>query len=154
MGMDVFGINPELKSERPTAPDWDTATDEQQNKYFRESAKWEAENPGYYFRNNMWHWRPLWEYICFVCSEILTEEDMNAGHYNDGHKINKKKAKKIAHRLEGLLIDGAVQRYADERQVQLDALSEDDWAKNYPFSIENVEEFLAFVKESGGFKIC
>ena len=79
---------------------------------------------------------------------------MNAGHYNDGHKINKKKAKKIAHRLEGLLIDGAVQRYADERQEQLDALSEDDWAKNYPFSIENVEEFLAFVKESGGFKIC
>ena len=152
MGMDIFGINPEIKSQRPEI-DWETATEEQKDKYLEASAEWDAENPGYYFRNNVWHWRPLWEYICFVCSEILTEEDITSGHYNDGHKINKEKAETIAHRLEGLLIDGAVQRYADERQKRLDQLPEDDWDRSYPFSVENVEHFLAFVRESGGFTI-
>jgi len=52
MGMDVYGINPELKSEKPEI-DWDTATDEQKDKYFEASAKWEAENPGVYFRNTL-----------------------------------------------------------------------------------------------------
>ncbi len=28
------------------------------------------------------------------------------------------------------------------------------WEKHYPFSVENVQEFVDFLKESGGFEIC
>ena len=28
------------------------------------------------------------------------------------------------------------------------------WVTNYPFDVENVQEFVAFLKECGGFQIC
>ena len=40
-------------------------------------------NPDKYFRNNVWWWRPLWDYVCNTCYDILSEKDMNAGSYND-----------------------------------------------------------------------
>ena len=30
----------------------------------------------------------------------------------------------------------------------------DNWAKSYPFSVDNAVEFAKFAKESGGFQIC
>ena len=30
----------------------------------------------------------------------------------------------------------------------------DPFAKSYPFSVENLQEFIEFVKNSGGFRIC
>tara|TARA_R100000655_G_scaffold105138_1_gene153080 strand:+ start:926 stop:1390 length:465 start_codon:yes stop_codon:yes gene_type:complete len=154
MGMDLFGQNPKINSQAPQEINWDKSTDEEQDKYLKAYSKWQAENPGNYFRNNVWHWRPLWEYICFVCDDTLTKEDVESGNYNDGHLINKTKAEAIAHKLETLLLEGSVQRYADKRQEHLDQLDKDDWDKNYPFSVDNVKEFLAFVRDSGGFKIC
>ena len=148
MGMDVFGINPELKSQRPIMPDWDTATDEQKDKYFEETQKWEAENPGGYFRNNVWHWRPLWDYVCLACGDTMTTSDLEAGHYNDGHEIDAEQCEVIVERLEFLLKIGAVAKYEVERKTQ------DKESEDYPFDEENVIEFVNFVKHSGGFKIC
>ena len=148
MGMDVYGINPELKSDRPIMPDWDTATDEQKDKYFEASLQWEAENPGVYFRNNVWHWRPLWDYVCLACGDTMTTSDLEAGHYNDGHEIDAEQCAVIVERLEFLLKIGAVAKYEVERKVQ------DKESEDYPFDEENVIEFVNFVKHSGGFKIC
>ena len=103
MVMDVYGINPELKSDRPIMPDWDTATDEQKDKYFEASLQWEAENPGVYFRNNVWWWRPLWDYVYQLNDDILTEEDHELGHSNSGHEITEAQCDGICKRLtEGL----------------------------------------------------
>ena len=142
MGMDVYGINPKIKSEKPEI-NWDTATDEQKDKYFEASDKWEAENPGVYFRNNVWHWRPLWDYVCMACGDTMTEDDLHAGHHNDGHVIDAEQCEVIVERLEFLLKIGAVAKYEVEREDE-----------NYPFDEENVRDFLNFVKHSGGFEIC
>ena len=58
---------------------------------------------GEYFRNSVWWWRPLWDYVCDVCRDILTKKDKDAGHYNDGHRIDSHKAAQIAERLLVLL---------------------------------------------------
>ena len=146
MGMDVCGINPELKSEKPEI-DWDTATDEQKDNYIEASAKWEAENPGVYFRNNVWHWRPLWDFVCMACGDTLTTDDLHAGHHNDGHEIDADQCEVIVERLEFLLKIGSVAKYEVERKVH-------DTDEDYPFDEENVIDFLNFVKHSGGFRIC
>lgn len=68
MGMDIYGRNPKLKSKKPEI-DFTTASDEAKKIYFEENDKWEKENPGYYFRANVWSWRPinfLLDYVNFM----------------------------------------------------------------------------------------
>ena len=55
---------------------------------------WDDDNPGRYFRNNVWFWRPLWQFVCASCDNVLTEKDMDRGSFNDGHKISKTKMTK------------------------------------------------------------
>ena len=154
MGMDVFGLNPKLKSEPPKI-DWESKPSrEETDAYFEAKAKWETENPGYYFRNNVWWWHPLWDFVCISCGDFMTEEDAKEGHHNGGHEIDEETAEKIVERLTFLLKVGGVKKFEEERKAQLEALPEDDFNRNYPFSVENVEEFVKFVKESGGFQIC
>jgi hypothetical protein len=152
--MDVFGLNPKLKSEPPKI-DWDSKPSrEETDAYFEAKAEWETENPGYYFRNNVWWWHPLWDFVCLSCGDFMTEEDNEHGHHNSGHEIDEETAEKIVERLTFLLKVGGVKKYEEERQAHLEALPEDDFNRNYPFSVENVEEFVEFVKNSGGFQIC
>jgi hypothetical protein len=58
MGMDIFGISPKLVGEKPEI-DWENADDSDKKLYFQELEKWENNNPGHYFRANVWSWRPL-----------------------------------------------------------------------------------------------
>lgn len=154
MGMDVYGINPKLKSEPPTI-DWESKpSQEETDAYFEAREKWELENPGSYFRNNIWWWHPLWDFVCISCGDFMTEEDAEHGHHNSGHEIDEETAEQIVERLTFLLKVGGVKKYEEERQAHLEALPEDDFNRNYPFSVENVEEFVEFVKNSGGFQIC
>ena len=109
---------------------------------------------------------------------------MERGSYNDNHLINEEKAMKIGLGLTAKILDGSVKAYADRYKTELDALEQlecdlcdgtgkrtdmkvvngcngcsgtgkkDDWAKSYPFDIENVREFAEFCLQSGGFTIC
>tara|TARA_A100001201_G_scaffold84137_2_gene74643 strand:+ start:362 stop:826 length:465 start_codon:yes stop_codon:yes gene_type:complete len=154
MGMDVFGLNPKLKSEPPKI-DWDSKpSEEERDAYFEAKEKWDSENPGHYFRNNVWWWRPLWDFVCVSCGDFMTEEDAEYGQHNGGYEIDEEKAEQIVERLTFLLKVGGVKKYEEEHKAHLESLPEDDFNKNYPFSVENVEEFVKFVKESGGFQIC
>ena len=138
---------------------------------------------GDYFRNNCWWWRPLWNFVCDECSDVITEDDASGGHYNDGHLIDETKCEVIVERLTEMLESGYVKTYQDIRQKQLDKLPmekcptcdgngvrDDDvikgecngcsgtgkvepWSKSYPFEVDNVKEFVEFVKDSGGFQI-
>jgi len=80
MGMDVYGLNPELKSEKPEI-DWNDSTEEQRDQYFEAINVFESENPGYYFRNNVWFWRPLWDFVCNTCDDFLTDKDIKTHIY-------------------------------------------------------------------------
>ena len=165
MGFDLYGRNPKLTGEKPEI-DWDTKpSDEERTKFFEDLEKFEQDNPGYYFRNNVWYWRPLWSYICdYIAPDILSDEDKKGGAYNDCHHINAIKANYIADKIAEKHANGELQKFADWYQISRDNLPKetcnicedgmrDNWAKSYPFEVENVLEFGRFCKESGGFEI-
>ena len=117
MGFDLHGENPTIKegTVRPEEIDWDTATDKDKEKYWDLQREFRANNPGEYFRANVWFWRPIWSFVCEVCPDILTEEDFEKGQYNDNHLIEVDRAKDIAKRLREKM-DLAI-----ERQKKYDA---------------------------------
>lgn len=59
MGVDIYGISPKLKSEKPAQINYSTATKEEHQAYFEALDQFEEENPGYYFRATWWSWRPI-----------------------------------------------------------------------------------------------
>ena len=138
---------------------------ELQELYFKEMDQYEEDNPGVYFRNNVWWWRPLWAFVCEVCDDILDDSDIEAGGWNDGKIISEDKATRIAGRLDALIEDGTVKQYEVSYEAsRLEAEQNNkgkkmkdegySWSASYPFSEENVKEFATFCSESGGFSIC
>lgn len=54
---------------------------------------------GEYFRNNVWWWRPLWDYCAHVASDIIDDETFEHGHYNNGAGLNAEGAMALGMRL-------------------------------------------------------
>lgn len=52
-----------------------------------------ANERGEYFRNNVWWWRPLWDYCVTVAPDLCA--DVN-GHFNDGDGLNEDGATQLA----------------------------------------------------------
>ena len=168
MGFDLTGLNPESNTPQPV---WtkkdpmikvkgtkhqyeiDPQVKEEYDDYMKSRWEWQDNTEGAYFRNNVWFWRPLWNFIGGCCDDILTENDIESGYMNDGHRISKTKAKLIARRLRKFFKDGSVASYESWYSRQISQLDEKDWNKNYPFSIQNVREFERFCEYSGGFEI-
>lgn len=126
MGFDLHGLKPQENTKKPEilikhSSGWLIEDEAIQREWYNAYEKWENENPGVYFRNNVWFWRPLWMYVCASCQDILTEKDMSKGSYNDGHKISKTKSKKIAARLRKMIKNLEVKMFAvhaeEERQI-------------------------------------
>ena len=201
MGFDLSGLNPKMNmkpeelsvynkyKDMDFREKWKAldADEELGKQYWNEYEKYQEANPGVYFRNNVWWWRPLWQFVCERFDDILTEQDMERGCYNDGHEITVDKAMDIGVELTAMLESGRIQEYSDRHKAELDALEQlecdicdgtgnrqeppktgagdvscngcsgtglkDDWAKSYPFDVENVREFAKFCLESGGFEI-
>ena len=85
MGMDINGLNPKLKGVTPEFPDnYERLSDEEQRSYWDERDHFLRENPGVYFRSNLWGWRPIAQ-LCMIAIENsgLNFEDVN-WQYNDG----------------------------------------------------------------------
>jgi hypothetical protein len=59
MGVDINGINPCIKGERPEELNWDVATQYEKDMYFNKMDIFYNNNPGVYFRGNWWGWRPI-----------------------------------------------------------------------------------------------
>ena len=150
MGFDLSGLNPNTTRPEPELPPFPERTSEHWDIY----NEWQEENCGVYFRNNVWGWRPLWHFVTAVCNNILTDKDIEAGCFNDGHKISKTKADRIAKKLYNLIEKGDVEAYESAYKRHLDSLEKDDWAKSYPFGEDNVRRFANFCANSGGFRIC
>ena len=137
---------------------------------------------GEYFRNNVWSWRPLWDFVRESCDHTL--EMKRSGLFNDGLQIDELTARRIAKTLFSLLNDGTVATYQRAHDVLLKALPDeeckhcngtgvrdDEYVQGkcngcngtgkvrpfetwYSFSEENVQKFAEFADHSGGFEIC
>jgi hypothetical protein len=62
-----------------------------------------------YFRNSVWYWKPLWNYIADTCD--LSDNDKNSGYFNNGYFISKTKADNIAETLFRELKSNRTQSY-------------------------------------------
>jgi hypothetical protein len=198
MGFDLYGLNPKLTREQPTINWEDKPTEKEKDIFFKDIANFEKENVGYYFRNNVWHWRPLADYILELMEDDFTEEEKRSWHCNDGFEVIEEVAIEIANRLEKELKTSRVKeiekfydeqmkkaqeknKLVEEKHKELkrivakqtgkndlvprdypepfhtqwnDIQKQHDYDASYPFSEQNVIEFMKFCRESGGFKIC
>ena len=123
MGYDLYGISPQENTEFPKRYheimkeygdgegflNWkENVPDEIKEEYWEIKDQYQKDNPGEYFRNNVWFWRPLWVFVCNNCADILNEDDMMGGESNSGYEISEHKAELIGRRLSALLADGTV----------------------------------------------
>ena len=123
MGYDLYGISPQENKEFPKRYheimkeygdgegflNWKkNVPDEIKEEYWEIKDQYQKDNPGEYFRNNVWFWRPLWVFVCNNCADILNEDDMMGGESNSGYEISEHKAELIGRRLSALLADGTV----------------------------------------------
>lgn len=112
MGFDVYGLNPEIQegSVKPEI-DWNTnPSGEERKAYFEQSEKYEEDNKGVYFRNNVWWWRKLAQYVADNTGEI-SEKDYHLWHENSGHEVSEESAIRIADTLEALIKHGHTAEY-------------------------------------------
>lgn len=72
---------------------------------------------GRYFRNNIWWWRPLWNYCELVAPDIIPES--NLGHSNDGWELGHRASVALATRLEFAISEGHAAAYERARQEHL-----------------------------------
>ena len=118
--------------------------------YWKEMENYEEVNVGYYFRNNVWWWRPLWNY-CYAVAEDLLENNLQVkeyevddngetdyekyhwvpakyedGHGNSGAGLNAHYAKELGEiLLKQIEIGGTIQYQASYEQ-QLEDIPDDD----------------------------
>ena len=136
---------------------------------------------GEYFRNNIWWWHQLANYVASVTG--LNDE---MWHDNSGHWVKKKEADLIWKTLNNLHKKGEIHKYARKYKAQdkkapkevdcnwCNATGVDidgsgikkectwchgtkkiaNYDKGRPFTVTNVMQFAKFCKDSGGFNIC
>tara|TARA_R100001377_G_scaffold40455_1_gene22611 strand:+ start:289 stop:777 length:489 start_codon:yes stop_codon:yes gene_type:complete len=161
MGFDLNGLQPKIE-EGTTLPtiDWkNKPSEEEKSDYFRDLEEFHNLNPGVYFRNNIWWWHPMWSFIGeFMGGDVLSDQDKERGHFNDGYKINAIKANYIADQINKYYFNGELEKAA----LQLDKIRDeelttkpktDEILATVPFSVANCLEFGTFARNSGGFTI-
>ena len=94
---------------------------------------------GIEFRSRNWH--EVWEYTAQLCHGILTAEDRELGHFNEGHRISKQKARAIAEKLTAEIKSGRTEKFEMEHKTDEACF------------LENVMLFADFCRTSGGFAI-
>ena len=77
---------------------------------------------GEYFRNNVWWWRPLWDYCCEVGAEVISEELAEYGHYNDGAGLDAELSEALARVLLDELESGRTAEYERKHNEYLATL--------------------------------
>lgn len=82
-----------------------------------------GENPtdecGEYFRNNVWWWRPLWDYCCEVAPDIIDDDLSDHGYYNDGMGLNEDSARELGELLQELIAEGHTAEYEENYNAML-----------------------------------
>ena len=98
---------------------------------------------GEYFRRNNWGWSQLADYIRSVAPNIAAK--CTYWYSNNGDGLTAKQAAALADRIDDEIRNGRFNLYSRARG----AVSETE-----PIDVETVKELVAFLRASGGFKIC
>lgn len=177
MGMDIYGLKfTESEPAEPTtsfsydAPEW--------KDYWEARRKWN-EQPGCYFRSNIWYWRPIVMFLQEYADDILDEQDINGISQNSGYTIEGEKYERLKERLRLAVDENYASRWVREFKAKQELLEDEEcqccdgsgfnngdpcricdttgkvqnFMKNYPADIEVLEEFASFVDQSGGFMV-
>jgi hypothetical protein len=86
MGMDIYGLNPTLTEERPEI-EYEGSTEEERKIYWNKLEAWEEANPGYYFRANVWSWRPINKIINLLNAKHDLDLDTEGFGSNSGNGL-------------------------------------------------------------------
>ncbi len=112
MGVDIYGVSPKLNGVRPEFPSdevWETLSENARNEVFQQIHEFEENNPGYYFRNNWWAWRPI-QYLIVGLNDNyglgLTDEQCKLLGENSGLVTDDSETcNRIANALETVIAD-------------------------------------------------
>ena len=152
MGMDVYGVNPKIHkgTKKPDRPEnlHEGASRAVIDKYFKQSQEFEDKNPGVYFRNNCWGWRPLAYFITEHCDWLTTEQK---GHLQDnsGFEFSEDEALSIADTLQKKVQDGSTAEREEVNKREM-AVAE-EWNKGINAQQGELEKDVK--KETGNAKI-
>jgi hypothetical protein len=127
MGMDVYGLNPTIRvnTKKPERPkDFNKASCDVIDKYFKEETEFEDKNPGVYFRNNCWWWRPLANFMREHC-DWFTKKQQARLHDNSGFEFSEHEALRIADTLQKKVDDGTAEK--DEAKNKEDRKLAEEW---------------------------
>ena len=152
MGMDVYGVNPTVRvgSKKPERPEnlHKDAPRSVVDKYFKQVQEFEDTNPGVYFRNNCWWWRPLANFIIEKC-DWLTQEQKERLHDNSGFEFSEDEALTIADTLQKQVDDGTAAEREEVNKREM-AVAE-EWNKGIHAKQEELEKEVK--KETGDAKL-
>ena len=81
---------------------------------------------GGYFRNNVWWWRPLWQYCCEVGEAVISDEVAEGGSYNGGSGLDAEGAQALANILFAELDNGNTATYERKYNEYLATLPRED----------------------------
>jgi hypothetical protein len=120
MGFDLYGQNPKIKegTKKPKEIDYRNATEEERDEYFKAVDDYENTNKGVYFRNNVWWWRRLADYI-MEHTKCVDEADFDKWQENGGHEVDEETANQISNQLEHLIKTGHAEKYAEEVKAEM-----------------------------------
>tara|TARA_Y100001937_G_scaffold36156_1_gene51872 strand:- start:133 stop:714 length:582 start_codon:yes stop_codon:yes gene_type:complete len=113
MGFDLTGLNPKNKKYKSPSND---LYKKDKDKFFEELEKYQSQK-GTYFRNNVWWWRPLAEYVLKE-TKVILESDQDGWHYNDCHEVSKEDAEQIAKQLRYLIESGHTKKFAKDWETR------------------------------------
>lgn len=77
---------------------------------------------GSYFRNNVWWWRPLWEYCYVNHPDIVNERLAREGHSNSGAGLDAEGARKLGEALLKDIADGVTEKYKEDYYAAIAAI--------------------------------
>jgi ElaB/YqjD/DUF883 family membrane-anchored ribosome-binding protein len=114
MGFDITGLNPKnIEINEPERPDnLFELSQKEQDKYFEKREKF-INQSGVYFRNNVWWWRPLAEYV-LKHTKVIPEHEQESWQYNDCTEVSKQNAEMIAQQLDYLIKSGHTKQFEKE----------------------------------------
>ena len=109
----------------------------------------------------------MWDYVCDVCDDIISEDEWNEGHSNSGLTIDAIKSVIISKKLNLQIESGKAQSYIDTWEARRKLAEKHneglkkgagdknyEWIADYPLDIDNIQHFADFCLDSGGFQIC
>lgn len=89
--MDINGLNPTIIGDEPVFPkDWDKLSQKAKDCYRELDKEYHIDNPGVYFRANIWSWRPM--HLAIIMANELHHLDISPDvldgmGYNSGHGL-------------------------------------------------------------------